>query len=68
MAPANSAIAMIFLQENTLLKRDLSFDDIKPRLLGESILHMHLARMYTDSMCVQATGEHAPVSFWYIPT
>lgn len=27
--------AMIFLKDNTLLKRDLTFDDIKPRLLGE---------------------------------
>lgn len=26
---------MIFLEDNVLLKRDLTFDDIKPRLLGE---------------------------------
>ncbi|KAI2792758.1 putative phosphoketolase [Penicillium oxalicum] len=28
------AAAMIFLQDNTLLERDLTFEDIKPRLLG----------------------------------
>ena len=27
-------VAMIFLQDNTLLERDLTFEDIKPRLLG----------------------------------
>ena len=26
---------MIFLSENTLMKRDLHFEDIKPRLLGQ---------------------------------
>ena len=25
---------MIFLKDNTYLERDLTFDDIKPRLLG----------------------------------
>ena len=30
--------AMIFLQDNILLERDLKFDDIKPRLLGMCIL------------------------------
>jgi xylulose-5-phosphate/fructose-6-phosphate phosphoketolase len=28
--------AMIFLRDNVLLEKDLSFDDIKPRLLGET--------------------------------
>jgi len=28
------AAAMIFLGDNALVKRDLTFDDIKPRLLG----------------------------------
>lgn len=28
------AIAMIFLKDNVLLERDLTFNDIKPRLLG----------------------------------
>lgn len=27
-------LAMIFLRDNVLLERDLTFDDIKPRLLG----------------------------------
>jgi phosphoketolase len=31
----NSRTAMIFLNDNTLLKRELKFDDIKPRLLGK---------------------------------
>lgn len=31
----NLMIAMIFLQENTLLKSELTFNHIKPRLLGE---------------------------------
>ena len=30
--------AMIFLQDNVLLERDLTFEDIKPRLLGLSLL------------------------------
>ena len=32
--PPFSLLAMIFLKENTLLGRELSQDDIKPRLLG----------------------------------
>lgn len=28
------AAAMIFLKDNVLLERDLTFEDIKPRLLG----------------------------------
>lgn len=28
-------LAMIFLRDNTLLRRELTYDDIKPRLLGE---------------------------------
>lgn len=31
------AAAMIFLRDNAFLERDLSFDDIKPRLLGMSV-------------------------------
>lgn len=27
-------LAMIFLSDNAYLERDLTFDDIKPRLLG----------------------------------
>ncbi|KAL0259774.1 hypothetical protein SLS55_005514 [Diplodia seriata] len=33
-AAAYIAAAMIFLRDNALLERDLTFDDIKPRLLG----------------------------------
>jgi hypothetical protein len=31
---------MIFLKDNVLLERDLTFDDIKPRLLGMLLPHM----------------------------
>lgn len=31
----NCMLAMIFLQENTLLKSELTFQHVKPRLLGE---------------------------------
>jgi xylulose-5-phosphate/fructose-6-phosphate phosphoketolase len=31
----NFLLAMIFLQENTLLKSELTFQHVKPRLLGE---------------------------------
>jgi hypothetical protein len=31
----NDSVAMIFLQDNVYLKRDLKPDDIKPRLLGK---------------------------------
>lgn len=30
---------MIFLQDNACLKRELKFDDIKPRLLGAFLIH-----------------------------
>ncbi|KAJ5953214.1 hypothetical protein N7454_000110 [Penicillium verhagenii] len=30
--------AMIFMHENTLLKKKLTFDDIKPRLLVDTLL------------------------------
>lgn len=30
-------LAMIFLQDNTLLKRDIKHEDIKPRLLGKQL-------------------------------
>jgi xylulose-5-phosphate/fructose-6-phosphate phosphoketolase len=32
------AAAMIFLKDNVLLERDLTFDDVKPRLLGIELL------------------------------
>lgn len=33
---------MIFLEENTLLKEDLTFDHIKPRLLGNLPQHRNM--------------------------
>jgi hypothetical protein len=36
--PANAILlllAMIFLRDNVFLERDLTFEDIKPRLLGD---------------------------------
>jgi xylulose-5-phosphate/fructose-6-phosphate phosphoketolase len=49
---------MIFLKENTLLKRDLSHDDIKPRLLGHwgtcpglVLIYAHLNR------AIRMTGQ-----------
>lgn len=32
----NDSVAMIFLQDNVYLKRDLTPEDIKPRLLGKA--------------------------------
>jgi hypothetical protein len=50
--------AMIFLKENTLLKRELSHDDIKPRLLGHwgtcpglVLIYAHLNRV------IRMTGQ-----------
>jgi len=44
--------AQIFLQDNLLMERDLTFDDIKPRLLGHwgsgpgvNFAYAHLSRM-----------------------
>lgn len=35
---------MIFIQDNVYLKRELKFDDVKPRLLGQSIHPMKCMR------------------------
>lgn len=32
------AAAMIFLKDNVLLERDLTFEDVKPRLLGKYLI------------------------------
>jgi hypothetical protein len=42
---------MIFLQDNVLLKRKLTHDDIKPRLLGkiDCLLQLTTALIETDS-------------------
>lgn len=34
------AAAMIFLKDNVLLEKDLSFEDVKPRLLGTYDFHV----------------------------
>ena len=51
--------AMIFLHDNILLERDLSFDDIKPRLLGGHIARW-LSLLVADSL-YKVTGELARV-------
>lgn len=58
---------MIFLHDNTLLKRELVFNDIKPRLLGEFNPHL-LPPVIIFTHVSKATGEHVPVSSWSIPT
>jgi len=61
---------MIFLNDNTLLKRELTFNDIKPRLLGEFNLVYSSMGCFVCSqgLLLQVTGEHVPASSWSIPT
>jgi hypothetical protein len=47
---------MIFLGDNVYLERDLQFDDIKPRLLGESF---NLQAMGWPKISCQVIGELA---------
>ncbi|KAJ9261612.1 hypothetical protein DTO212C5_8255 [Paecilomyces variotii] len=65
------AAAMIFLQDNVLLERDLTFDDIKPRLLGHwgtcpglVLVHAHLNYLIKqhdlDMLYVVGPGHGAP--------
>ncbi|OOQ87921.1 putative phosphoketolase [Penicillium brasilianum] len=65
------AAAMIFLQENTLMKRDLKSQDIKPRLLGHwgtcpglIIVYSHLNYLIRtrdlDMLYVVGPGHGAP--------
>ncbi|CAL5867555.1 uncharacterized protein PFLUO_LOCUS1774 [Penicillium psychrofluorescens] len=65
------AAAMIFLQDNTLLKREVTFDDIKPRLLGHwgtcpglilvySHLNYLIKTMDLDMLFVVGPGHGAP--------
>ncbi|KAJ5749161.1 uncharacterized protein N7511_010857 [Penicillium nucicola] len=65
------AAAMIFLQENTLLKEDLKFDHVKPRLLGHwgtcpglilvySHLNYLIRTMDLDMLYVVGPGHGAP--------
>lgn len=61
------AAAQIFLQSNTLLQRPITHDDVKPRLLGASSQHIEIGGAVVlitrlTCMCMQATGEPAPVS------
>ncbi|KAI9852250.1 MAG: hypothetical protein M1838_001292 [Thelocarpon superellum] len=65
------AAAMIFLQDNVLLERDLTFDDIKPRLLGHwgtcpglTLVYSHLnllvSKHNVDMLFVVGPGHGAP--------
>ncbi|KAH7927923.1 D-xylulose 5-phosphate/D-fructose 6-phosphate phosphoketolase [Leucogyrophana mollusca] len=65
------AAAMIFLKDNVLLDRALTFDDIKPRLLGHwgtcpglVLVYAHLNRIIRktdlDSLLVVGPGHGAP--------
>ncbi|KAF8630323.1 hypothetical protein AX15_002996 [Amanita polypyramis BW_CC] len=65
------AAAMIFLKDNVLLERDLTFDDIKPRLLGHwgtcpglTLVYAHLNRIIQktdlDALIVVGPGHGAP--------
>ena len=65
------AAAMIFLQDNAYVKRDLTFDDIKPRLLGHwgtcpglSLAYSHLNLLIQkhdlDMLYVVGPGHGAP--------
>ena len=59
---------MIFLNNDTLLERDLTFDDIKPRLLGHwgtcpglTLIYAHLNRIIRntglDALLVVGPGK-----------
>lgn len=65
------AAAMIFLKDNTLVKRDLKFEDIKPRLLGHwgtcpglTLVYSHLNYLIKqhdlDMLYVVGPGHGAP--------
>ncbi|KAJ5174543.1 uncharacterized protein N7482_000420 [Penicillium canariense] len=72
------AAAMIFLRKNTLLKKELDFDDIKPRLLGHwgtcpglILVYSHLNYLIRtknlDMLYVVGPGHGAPAllaSLW----
>ncbi|KAI4127872.1 MAG: hypothetical protein LQ347_004414 [Umbilicaria vellea] len=72
------AAAMIFLGDNVLLERELSFDDIKPRLLGHwgtcpglilvyAHLNLLISKYNFDSIYVVGPGHGAPAilaSLW----
>lgn len=52
---------MIFLKDNALLERELTFDDIKPRLLGTLVTPFNSRSPKKLTRLLQATGEHVPV-------
>lgn len=63
-----TSTAMIFLKDNILLERQLTFDDVKPRLLGHwgtcpglILVYAHLNRIIKktdlDSLLVVGPGE-----------
>ncbi|KAH7884704.1 XFP N-terminal domain-containing protein [Phlebopus sp. FC_14] len=65
------AAAMIFLKDNVLLERKLTFDDVKPRLLGHwgtcpglVLVYAHLNRIIKktglDALLVVGPGHGAP--------
>ncbi|KAI6157830.1 XFP N-terminal domain-containing protein [Pisolithus tinctorius] len=65
------AAAMIFLKDDVLLERELTFNDIKPRLLGHwgtcpglTLVYAHLNRIIKktnlDSLLVVGPGHGAP--------
>ncbi len=65
------AVAMIFLQDNVYLRRDLKFEDVKPRLLGHwgtcpalTLIYSHLNYMIKkhdlDMIYVVGSGHGAP--------
>ena len=65
------AAAMIFLQDNAYMKRDLKFDDIKPRLLGHwgtcpglTLVYSHMNLLIKkhdlDMLYVVGPGHGAP--------
>jgi xylulose-5-phosphate/fructose-6-phosphate phosphoketolase len=69
------AAAMIFLQDNAYVKRDLKFDDIKPRLLGHwgtcpglTLVYSHLNLLIRkhdlDMLYVVGPGHGAPSKFY----
>ncbi|MBY4127349.1 phosphoketolase family protein [Rhodococcus fascians] len=64
-------VAQIYLQENTLLRRPLTVDDIKPRLLGHwgtspclsmiyALLNRHIRRTDSDWLYVTGPGHGGP--------
>ncbi len=61
------SVAQIFLQDNFLLERPLSFDDIKPRLLGHwgscpgiNIAYAHLKARFPDMQFILGPGHGFP--------